>query len=285
MGIYKAPSEDEKKAIKKYTKLFEDIKVSDSALFAGKTYKEVTFTKKGIEKVRGNGEHYLYLDSNNNVVVDEKTIKRLGRIFFFMDAFLNDDSGSIIKALQSDEEVEKDKTDIELMDRGFETIQKKDKKYNIEPREVEKVKSILNKLIELRAKTNTRLEGFLQVVTTETEKQEYFDENVIEACMPAYKEVMTCNYEKVQLIAKGTSSYNYLRKAAERVKKSYSIRFSTYHGDPLMKISYMMKYFENLVRSYENIVNMSYNQYIKAIENSGKVNGDYKITKLRNKMK
>lgn len=284
MGIYRVPGEEEIKVIKKYGKLFEDIKVSESALFGGQTYKEVIFSKKVLGKVTSNGEHFLYLDSNNNVVVDEKTIHRLGRIFFFMDAFLNDEKDSIIKALQSDEDVEKNKMDSELMMRGLDVIQKKNKKYDIEPREIEKVKSILNKLIELRAKTNIRLEGFLKVVTEETAKQQYFDENIIEACMPAYKDVMTCNYEKVQLIAKGASSYNYLKKAAEKIRKNYTIRFNSHHTDPLTKVSYMMGYFESLIRSYDSIIKMSYNQYIKGIENSGKTNAEYKTLMLRNKI-
>ncbi len=238
-----------------------------------------------MSKIRSSGEHYIYLDSNNNVVEDEKTIKRLGRIFFFMDAFLNDDSESIIGALQSDEEVEKDKDEIELMARGFETIQQKNRKYQIEIRDYDKVKNVLSKLVELRGKTNLRLEGFLKVVADETEKQKYFDEDVIEVCMPAYRDVMTCNYEKVQLIAKNASSYDYIKKAAEKVKKSYSMRFSTFYTEPLMKISYKMRYFENLIKSYDSIVNMTYNQYIKAIENSGKANAEYKITMLRNKIK
>ena len=283
MGIYRAPNSEEIKIIKKYSKLFEDIKVSEPALFVGNTYREVIFEKKGIAKVIGKEKGYIYIDANNKVVEDEKTVMRLGRIFFFMDAFLNDENGSIIKALQNDEEVEKNKTDLELMMRGFDIIEERNKKYDIEHIEVVKVKDILTKLIELRAKTNLKLEDFLKVVQEETSKQKYFDENIIEACMPAYKEVMTCNYEKVKLIAKGASSYNYLKKAAEKVRKKYSIRFNVTYTDPLMKVNYMMGYFESLIRAYESIINMSYNQYAKSIVNSGKINAEYKLLELRNK--
>ena len=33
--------------------------------------------------------------------------------------------------------------------------------------------------------------------------------------------------------------------------------------NPLMKVNYMMGYFESLIRAYESIINMSYNQYAK----------------------
>ncbi len=285
MGIYKAPNSEEKKTIKKYSKLFEDIKISEPALFLGNTYKEVIFEKKGIASLIGKKKGYIYIDANNKVVEDEKTVMRLGRIFFFMEAFLNDDNGSIIKALQNEEEVEKNKTDFELMMKGFEIIEKMNKKYDIEHKEVEKVKDILSKLIELRAKTNLKLQDFLKVVQEETSKQKYFDENIIEACMPAYKEVMACNYEKVILIAKGASSYNCLKKAAEKVRKKYTIRFNISYTDPLMKVNYMMGYFESLIRAYESIINMSYNQYLKSIVNSGKTNAEFKLLELRNKTK
>jgi len=238
MGIYKAPNSEEKKAIKKYSKLFEDIKISEPALFLGNTYREVIFEKKGIVSLIGKKKGYIYIDANNKVVEDEKTIMRLGRIFFFMEAFLNDDNGSIIKALQNEEEVEKNKTDLELMMKGFEIIEKMNKKHDIEHKEVEKVKDILSKLIELRAKTNLK-----------------------------------------------SSSYNCLKKAAEKVRKKYTIRFNISYTDPLMKVNYMMGYFESLIRAYESIINMSYNQYLKSIVNSGRTNAEFKLLELRNKKK
>jgi len=283
MGIYKEPNSEEIKIVKKYSKSFEDIKVSDPVLFAGNTYKEVTFGRKGAAKVLRKEKGYIYIDSNNKVVEDEKTIMRLGRIFFFMDAFLNDDKDSIIRALQNDEEVEKNKVDFKLMMKGFDIIEERNKKYDIEHKEVVKVKDILNKLIDLRANTNLKLEAFLKVVEEAMSKQEYFDENIIDTCMPAYKEVMNCNYEKVRLIAKGASSYNHLKKAAEKVRKQYAIRFNVNYTDPLMKVNYMMGYFESLIRAYETIINMSYGQYMKSIENSGKINAEYKLMELRNK--
>ncbi|MEG1254718.1 hypothetical protein [Clostridium sp.] len=282
MGIYKLPSSEELKVIKKYGKLFENIKISEPALLGGSTYREVTFKKKMFAKFMGKGTGYLYLDSSNNIVTNDNTIMRLGRIFFFMDAFLNDESDSIIKALQNDDDVDRNNDDLVLMMTGFNLIDKKNRKFDIKPQEVEQVKEILSKLLELRGNTNKKLEIFLKVVADEMSKKKYFDEDVIEACMPAYKDVMTCNYEKVQLIDKGASSYNYIKKAAEKTRRNYSIRFVTSHTEALMRVHYMMGYFENLVKSYESIIKMSYNQYIKNIANAGKVNAEYKLLMLRN---
>ncbi|MEG3041709.1 MAG: hypothetical protein RR891_06860 [Clostridium sp.] len=281
MGIYKVPSSEEMRAIKKYGKLFESVKISDPVLLGGTTYREVIFKKKVISKFKSKGTSYLYIDSNNTAVTNENTILRLGRIFFFMDAFLNDESDSIIKALQNDDDVEKNNDDLELMMTGFQLIERKNKKYTINAEEVENVKEILSKLLQLRAKTNEKLDIFLKLVAKEMSKKKYFDEDVIEACMPKYKDVMSCNYEKVQLINKGAESYNYIKKAAEKTRRNYSIRFVTAHTEALMRVHYMMGYFENLIRSYGSIVEMQYNQYMKAIENAGKVNAEYKASILR----
>ncbi len=279
MGVYKGPTAEEIAVIKEYSKLFEDIKVSEPMSLGGKLYKEVVFKKK----VLGKDEEYLYLDEDNKLVENENIRVRVGRLAFFMEAFLNDEKGSIIKALQGDDDVEKDKNDLELMNTGFKLLVSKDKKYDIGQRDIEKVQAILNKLLELRGKTNEKLKVFLEAVDREMGKKKYFDEEVVEACLPMYKDVMACNYEKVQLIAKGVHSYNAIKKAAEKVRKSYSIRFVTAHTEPLMKVSYMMGYFENLMQSYNKIVEMSYSDYIKGIVNAGKTNADYKCLLIRKK--
>lgn len=279
MEMYKKPTADELAVIKEYSKLFEDIKVSKPVSLGGKLYTEVVFKKRGF----GKDEEYLYLDEDNKLVENQNIRIRVGRLNFFMDAFLNDGKGSIIKALQGDDDIEKDKNDLELMNAGFNLLISKDRKYNIGQKDIEKVQAILNKLLELRGKTNEKLKIFLEAVDREMVNKKCFDEEIIEVCLPMYKEVMACNYEKVQLIAKGMHSYNDIKKAAEKVRKSYSIRFVTAHTEPLMKVSYMMGYFENLIKSYSKLVEMSYSDYIKGIANAGKTNADYKCLSIRKK--
>lgn len=279
MGIYRVPTVEEMVVIKKYNKLFEDIKVSELVELGGKQYKEVIFKKKLI----GNSEEYLYLDKDNRVVEEEHIIARLGRITFFMDAYLNDEPGSIIKALQGDEEIAKNKVDYELVEEGLKLISSRGSKYNLSTGEIEKVQAILIKLMELRGKTNEKLKVFLEVVEKEMQGKKYFDEQVIENCLPFYKEVMACNYEKVQLIAKGTFIYGKIREASEKLRRSYNLRFITAHTEALMKVSYMMGYFENLIKAYDSLIQMSYNDYAKNIVNSGKRNAEYKCTALRKK--
>ncbi len=279
MGVYRVATAEEMVVIKEYRKLFEDIKVSESVQLGGKLYKEVIFKKKGIRK----NEEYLYLDEKNNIVENEKIRARVGRLTFFMDAYLNDEPGSIIKALQGDDEVEKNKDDFKLVEEGLRLISNRCSKYNISKGEIEKVQATLVKLMELRGKTNEKLKEFLDVVEVEMKNKKYFDEDIIDECMPAYKEVMVCNYEKVQLIAKCAFSYGKLREAAEKMRRGYNLRFITSHTESLMKVAYMMGYFENLIKAYGNMAQMTYNDYLKSIVNSGKNNAEYKCSAIRKK--
>lgn len=277
MEIYRKPTTEEAKLLKKHAKALESIRISEPAEYAGNIYREVVFENKVVAK----NTYYLYLDSANNVITDKTTILRLGRIFFFMDAYLNDGAGSIIGALQNDDAAQKDKDDLQLMVTGLKILDKRRDKYDVPSKDIQEVQKILTKVMELRSKTNEKLNIFLKSVENAMKNKKYFHEDVIEECMPAYKEVMICNYEKVKLISKGSSMYNGIKKAAEKSKKSYSIRFNMAQTEALHKVSYMMGYFENLLRSYNTILNMSVNQYIKGISSAGKTNAEYKLEQIR----
>ncbi len=281
MELYRALKDEEKNILKIYTKAFEGVTISEPVLLGSNTYREVVFTKKLFPKFREHGKCYLYLDSSNNIVTNENTLLRLGKLFFFMDAFLSNDKGSIVSAFLKDGDKRKNENDLKSMLEGLEHIRKKGKKYDITSNDVDHVKSILIKLSELREVTNGKLEVFLKTVEEVKGKHQYFNESFIEECMPIYKEMMICNYNKVQLINRGLRHYNSFKKAAAGIRRGYALVFITKHNEPLMKVNYMMSYFENLLKAYGSIATMSQNEYIKNIANAGKTNAEYKMLALR----
>lgn len=290
MSIYTVPSQEVMKVIGKYKKSFEDVVISEPAILSGKKYREVVFIKKIFGKFRDNPKEYLYLDENNVIVNQKAVVERLGRLFFYMDAFLNNGDDSIIKALQKEGDIEKSNRDFELAKTGLEIIEKRagrDKKSgkdSSQGTDKKLVEDIFNKLSLLRGKTNEKLQLFLEKVKEEKTKHEYFNELMLETILPFYKDAMVCNYEKIQLISKGANQYNNIKKTAEKARKGYAIRFNTHYTEPLMKLHYLMSYFETLLRSYGTISTMTYNQYIKLVSTAGKTNADYKLLVLRNKV-
>lgn len=276
MELYRTLTKEEAAIINKYVKTFEEVKISEAAMYAGKLYREVIFKKKF-----GKAVSYMYLDGYNNIVQDKITVLRLGRIFFFMDCYLNSEPGSIIYALQSKEDVVKDKDDFKLAKEALDLVGKHPEKYKITAHDINEVKKNLTKVIDMRLETNKKLEAFKSSVDREMDNNEYFNEEIIEKCMPQYKDVMLLNYEKVKLIASKNNCYGALKGAAEKLRRSYNLRMVTGHTEQLSKLQYTMGYFQNLITSYGSIPNMSSNQYLKSIENAGKVNAEFKIENLR----
>lgn len=302
MSIYTTPSPEVMKVINSYKKPFEEVLVSQPAMLQGSLYREVVFKKKVLGNFRENPKEYLYLDENNEIVNNKNTVLRLGRLFFYMDAFLSQDKDSIIAALQRDGDLQKTSNDFEQAIFALELINKKEKskkdnktdrnkkqvkKVDEEETAVKGVKEIentLTKLSALRIKTNEKLKLLLEKIEEEKEKNEHFNELMVEVLMPYYREAMVCNYEKIQLISINSAYYNDIKKRADKAKKSYTLRFNTRNTEPLMRLHYTMGYFENLLRSYGNIASMNYNQYLKVVTNSGKTNAEYKLLVLKNKV-
>jgi hypothetical protein len=311
MSIYKATTPEVMKTLSKYKKPFEEVVISEPAMLSGHLYREVVFEKKLFSKFRENPKEYMYLNDNNEVVDHKNTVERLGRLFFYMDAFYNNDKESIIGAFQKEGDLERNTRDFDLARTALEildkkefknTVDKKDKKSKVEAKEVKEVKGAkeekqsllstdtkaieytLNNLGSLRMKTNEKLKILLKKIEEEKEKNEYFNELMVEVLSPYYRDVMILNYEKIQLISKETYLYNSVKKKAEKARKSYTLRFNTRNTEALMKLHYLMGYFENLLGSYNNIATMSYNQYLRLINNAGKTNAEYKLLALRNKV-
>lgn len=281
MKLYKSPGSEDLKVLKKYAKNFEKIKISEPALYAGNTYREVIFYKKFVGGIEMGSNFYLYLDSDNNLVEDKITLARLGRLFFFMDAYLNDDEGSIIAALQNSDDVAKEKDDQELIGKALEMMQKKGSKYDISSKDIEDAKRIMAKIIEMRKVTNSKLEKFISTVDEKMKDKKYFDESVIDECMTEYQSVMLSNYEKVKVIASGSDFYVKMKKAAEKIRRKNNLLFMTGSTDALMRLSYVMGYYSNLITSNQVILKMAPNQYLKNIAAAGKINAEHKIENLR----
>ncbi|WP_010293048.1 hypothetical protein [Clostridium senegalense] len=58
--------------------------------------------------------------------------------------------------------------------------------------------------------------------------------------------------------------------------------FNTRHNEKLMKTNYLLGYYNNLLKSYGNVLNMNYNQYIRTLDNAGMKMAANKMYLLRN---
>lgn len=275
MPIYAAPSKELMIKLKPYKKSTEDIKVSKPAMLHDRLFREVVFFKKLFKKFSSEPECYMYIDENDNIIEDKFLCERLGKLFYYMDIYLNEEPGSVLSALQSEGDVNKDKNDYEKMIVGLEIIKKK------EPENIDNVLQIMKKLPELRNKNNEKLKVLKDAIEEQKLKHEYFNEMMVEVLQPYYRDVLAVNYEKILLIGKGAEFYGDIKRKAEKRRRNSKFLFNTKHTEHLIKVHYTMGYYQNLLRAYGNVVSMNYNQYIKLVDNAGKRVAEEKMQHIR----
>ncbi|MBU5225745.1 hypothetical protein KQI36_03545 [Clostridium senegalense] len=276
MKLYDKPSKELMDKLLPYKKSIENIEVSKPISHNRKLYREVIFIKKFTKNLSVEPENYMYIDEDDNVVEDRILCERLARIFYYMDIYLNEEKGSILAALQDEADINKDKNDYESVLEGLEIIKKG------HPKNIDKVTYIIERLPSLRMKTNEKLKKLKEVIEEEKKKNEYFNERMIEILHPYYRQVMEVNYEKILLIGKGKDYYYDIKKKAEKKRRVNSILFNTRHNEKLMKTNYLLGYYNNLLKSYGNVLSMNYNQYIRTLDNAGMKVAANKMYLLRN---
>lgn len=275
MSIYEAPSKELMKKLKAHKKITENVKVSKSAMLHDHLFREVVFSKKVFKKFSSEPECYMYIDQNDNIVEDKFLCERLGKLFYYMDIYLNEEPGSVLSALQNEGEVTKDKNDYEKVIQGLEVIKKK------EPENIENVLEVMKKLPALRNKNNEKLRILKDAIEEQKLKHQNFNEAMVEALHPYYRDALAVNYEKILLIGKGAKFYGDIKRKSEKRRRTSKFLLNTRHTEPLMKVHYTMGYFQNLLKVYGNVVDMNYNQYMKLVDNAGKRVAEEKMLHIR----
>lgn len=296
MDVYSIPSKEEMAIVKKYKKLGETVKVSDWVLLNGKKYKEVMFTKN-FQNFRQNPFEYIYLDEQNNILDNKNIIEKVGRLVFFMEAFYSDGEKSIMAAFHKEGDLEKDRDDLKSCLEGISVLKNRKesddanreknaakKKIIAYRSDLDYVEGIITKLDKQREVANVKIKELIEKIDAAKEKNEIFNEAVIEEVMPCYREVMFNNYEKIKLIASGERFYPIVKEKSENVRRANSLKLNTRHSKGLMQLHYTMGYFDNLLRAYSRILSMSGNEYMKQVNNSGRVNAENKMFNLKNKI-
>lgn len=276
MSLYEKPSKELLEKLTPYKKATEYIEVSRPINHYNKLYREVVFVKKYTKKFSIEPENYMYIDENDEVITDKILCERLAKIFYYMDIYMNEEKGSVLAALQKEGEIQKDADDTEKVLEALKIIGKK------EPESVGRVIDIIKKLPTLRIKTNEKLEALKKVLEEEKKNNQYFNERMIEVLHPYYRQVMEVNYEKMLLIGRGKDYYGSLKRKAEKTRRMQNLLLYTKNSECLLRLNYILGYYENLLKAYGNVLTMNYNQYIRTLDNAGKKIAENKMYLLRN---
>ena len=149
MEIYQKASGELLKVVEDIIYNKESAKVSGRIKYNDNFYREVIFKKNSIFGFVKEATGYCYIDENNNIVKDKFLQKNLARIGYFYEIFLNEDGiSNLARAVQSDGDLARDKNDTRFVLDALEFLRKEGLT------EGEQLKTIVNKVLVLREKTN-----------------------------------------------------------------------------------------------------------------------------------
>ncbi|MCB2299674.1 hypothetical protein [Clostridium tagluense] len=278
MPIYSPASKEILEIIKQYTKKGEVVKIFDPLEYNNILYREITFSKKLFRNFRKENLGYLYINEKNEIVNEKSLQERLAKLAYFSDVFYNAESRiCIVNAFQEDGAIEKDKKDYKLVEAGLDFLTKEGIV------DSEQVKQVVIKLPSVRKNNNAVLKQLMAKAGEYKTEKKYFNAHMLEELLPIYREALSINLQKIKLIDSGSGCYSNIKKTAEKKRKQMSIRFNHKLTQPLMKIIYMMGYFNKLVDTCIIISKMSDTEYFKYLGTIEKENIDYRVNLNRSK--
>ena len=278
MPIYSLASKEILEHIKQYTKRGEVVKIFDALEYNNILYREVTFSKKMFNNFRKENLGYLYINEKNEIVTEKSLQERLAKLAYFSEVFYNTESRiCIVNAFQDDVTIEKDKKDYKLMVDGLDFLTKEGIV------DSEQIKQVVIKLPTIRKRNNEVLKQLMDESGKHKAEKKYFNAHMLEELLPLYREALSVNLQKIKLIDSARGCYSNIKKTSEKKSKQMSIRFNYKITRPLMKISYMMGYFNKLVETCEIISKKSDTEYFKYLGTIEKENIDYRVKLNRSK--
>ncbi|MBU3144960.1 hypothetical protein [Clostridium sp. CF012] len=278
MPIYSLASKKILEHIKQYTKRGEVVKIFDALEYNNILYREITFSKKMFNNFRKENLGYLYINEKNEIVTEKSLQERLAKLAYFSEVFYNTESRiCIVNALQDDVAIEKDNKDHKLMVEGLDFLTKEGIV------DSEQVKQVVFKLPTIRKRNNEVLKQLMDKSEKYKTEKKYFNAHMLEELLPIYREALSVNLQKIKLIDSARGCYSNIKRTAEKKSKQMSIRFNYKITRPLMKISYMMGYFNKLVETCEIISKKSDTEYFKYLGTIEKENIDYRVKLNRSK--
>ncbi|MCM0650598.1 hypothetical protein NBE98_19715 [Clostridium swellfunianum] len=262
---YKELSDETIEIIKTYVKKGESCRISGQIVLNNKVYREIIFYKRNLRTFRNENQGYLYLDENNSIVSSKNIQKELAKLAQYYDVFFSDGkNGGILAALQTEEQLEREKGHMEDIITALEFLSSEGIEGAV------KIKDVVYKLPEAREKANKKVNELALLIKNVREENNTFDEAVLQKIYPVYEDVLKLNFEKVRLIGTLYDCCDYVKEQAERQRKKWKIRFKSKLVGPLLKLSDEISYFRRVIRTYEKVLNMNTSQYVKFLNNINK---------------
>lgn len=262
--------------LKQYKKGTEAYKVSGKIELNNKFYREVIFTKKNLIRTKAEVKGYLYLDDENKPVIDRILIADLAKLGYYYEMFFNDSKAAgILATLKTEQEIQRERDNVEQIVEGLNFL------YEQKVYAAERVKSVFTRNLNLREKSNVKLQELSSIIVKIKEQDLEFNLELLNKLYPYYEDVLLINFEKVVSIASIKDCIDEVIKEAEKNRKKWGAKFISNMVGKLIKVSDELSYFKRLITIYSSVLQMNSSQYIKYLNNINKEKIEERIGLVR----
>lgn len=235
---------------------FINIKYND------KLYREIQFRKKAFGRRNYILKGIMYLSEENEIVKNGPLIHELAKLsFHYKNIFDRDNRLALISTYENEGAIKRYEEDLK---KAINAINFLKDEFNFD---IEKIKSIIEKVINLRKEKNENMEEIIKLEEILKSENYIFNEEIFLKSYSIFEEVLRNNFKSIRLIYSTTEYYDEINKVCTKQKRSFSIRFNIKLKEDFNKLEYVLGYFKKIINTYSDIMDFNEINYIKYIKN------------------
>ncbi|SKA88672.1 hypothetical protein SAMN05443428_10921 [Caloramator quimbayensis] len=264
------------KTAEKYKRGREQIRISKPIEFEGNLYRQVVYNPSFLGKIKEETKGIVFITESGDVVEDKRTLRELASLsYYFQNMFDEESKKSIKRALISDEEINKEVKDNELIIKALESL----KNENLHG--VDMLINIFTNLPETRRQSNSAILEFTNKIKEFDNEDFIFTKQILDSLIIPYRNILIANFNRIKLINRGRAFYDDIKKEASKRNKRFSIGTNN-TKDSFVKLENSIEYLKKILRLYEKVLDMSEDQYIKYLDKIDKEKIEANIKLIRN---
>lgn len=270
-GLFKTISD-------KYKKGKEVARVSRPIEYKGRIYREIQYNKVLLGSVRNTVNGIIYVTEEGEKVTDNNDIKELAYLAYQFEVLFDDVfKGGIPKAVIDEKDLKREEKDFEKMLVALDLL----KAEGLE--NTSNLEEAFKKITNLKRENNKALKELIDKVNSLSNENLIFSKKILDKVMPYYRKALLKNFEKIKLINTTKVELDDAKQAL--IKKRKSLRFKIMTGTSIMdclnRLEYGIDYFKKVLTVYDEVVEMSDNEYLGYLDKMDRKNIEEKINKIR----
>lgn len=260
-------SKEQKNKLASYIKHGEIAVITANIEVENSCYREITFLKSTIGVRNNMAEGYVYIDNAGDVVKEKKLKENIAGLAYYNEFYYDTDSKiSFSRAFMKNKDIKSDDINFKKATRALEAL-------NLNgTNETNILKDILENVPKSKLKNNEIIKKIIDKVASSKERSESFNLETKDALQKIYDDLLMINYQMIRTIAEGENYYDDYKNIAKKKIGQFMIKYNRRVSQPLNKLIYELSYFKLMLKTYEKVVNLSYEQYFEYIRKVDKSN-------------